>query len=154
MVDGQSGTYMQGGELYTGNSDEATATFKPLITKPLLTARPVSMYDGSGGVDENLEKEGTWSGGRQTDAKVRPVLVATDNAGWRFRIGNDSASRMAPACFSVGPIPDGINTATITTVNTAGDKGTGTLVTPSLVPGATQKTPYFVTDRIRLGSAF
>ena len=75
----------------------AKATFRQVQTNPLITAKVFSMYDGSGATDSAMEKE----------ADKRNALVNEPNAGWRFRFGNTSASRMAPALINIGPIPDG-----------------------------------------------
>ena len=47
-----------------------------------------------------------------TEAKRRNALVNTANAGYRFRFGDTSDSRMAPAVINIGPIPDGMRRIT------------------------------------------
>ncbi|MEE0706949.1 MAG: hypothetical protein UCH28_11300, partial [Adlercreutzia sp.] len=156
VVDAQSGSFQQGGPLYSGATKEAKATIQPTLTTPVLTNRPISMYDGSGTVDSNLVKEGTWANGvtATNNKQTRPVLVETDNAGWRIRIGNTSTSRMAPAKLTLGPIADGIHKASIVNATSAMGLGSGQVVTAAQDPTVLAKTPYFVADRIRLGKAF
>ena len=90
-----------------------------------------SEFDGSGVSDPTMS----------TEADKRNALVNTDNAGYRFRFGDSSDSRMAPAVITIGPIPDGMKRIT-------GSDGT-------LVPDpATPKKPQFTTKAIKLGPGF
>ena len=71
------------------------ATFQPVDPSPQATAKVFSEFDGSGVSDPTMS----------TEADKRNALVNTDNAGYRFRFGDSSDSRMAPAVITIGPIP-------------------------------------------------
>ena len=99
----------------------AKATFVPVDPVPQTTAKVFSMYDGSGSADVTMS----------TEADRRNALVDTANAGYRFRFGDNSTSRMAPAVITVGPIPD-----------------------RDLADPTSGKDPQFVANRIKLSGAF
>ena len=76
-----------------------------------------------------------------TEAKRRNALVNTANAGYRFRFGDTSESRMAPAVINIGPIPDGMKRIT-------GSNG-------QLVPDpTTPKKAQFTASAVKLGPGF
>ena len=113
-------------------TEAAKATFRQVQTNPLITAKVFSMYDGSGATDSAMEKE----------ADKRNALVNEPNAGWRFRFGNTSASRMAPALINIGPVPDGFKYIK--------DPATGNMV---LDPTSSKKS-QFVASAVKLGPAY
>ncbi len=109
---------------YTQNRETTVAaksTFVPVDPAPQNTAKVFSMYDGSGSSDVNMT----------TEADRRNALVNTANAGYRFRFGDNSTSRMAPAVIAIGPIPD-----------------------RDITDPAASKDPQFVANRLKLSSAF
>lgn len=108
-----------------------TATFRPKDPQPQAVAKVFSKFDGSGVSDPNMT----------TEADKRNALVNTADAGFRFRFGDTSESRMAPSVISVGPVPDGMKRIT----------GSGGQLVPD---PATPKKPQFTTNAIKLGPGF
>lgn len=71
-------------------SEVSSATFNPIVTRPQVTARAYSTYNG----DYQTSPVGY-------EKQRKEALVKEPDAGWRFYVSNSSKSKMEPATFTV-----------------------------------------------------